>query len=105
MWLRDGLPNDLEGARVLSYGYDSKLVQSETFQSVDTIAKSFLESLRSIRVHDRVSELSQISSNKLTFIGQIRSSASDFHFTQPGRDSSEEGMTPLSLFQPNWQAL
>jgi hypothetical protein len=58
MWLRDGLPEDLAGARVLSYGYDSKLIQSETFQSVDNIADSFLVSMRSIRVHDRVSRLS-----------------------------------------------
>jgi len=58
MWLRDGLPQDLAGARVLSYGYDSKLIQSETFQSVDNIADSFLVSMRSIRVHDRVRGLS-----------------------------------------------
>ena len=55
MWLRDGLPQDLAGARVLSYGYDSKLTQSETFQTVDTIAKSFLVTMRNIRIHDKVS--------------------------------------------------
>jgi hypothetical protein len=49
MWLRDSLPQDLQGARVLLYGYDTNLVQSQTFQDIDDIAVTFSRSIRSIR--------------------------------------------------------
>ena len=55
MWLRDGLPHDLKGARVLVYGYNTNLLESQTFQNVDDIAIAFSESIRSIRIHNRVS--------------------------------------------------
>ena len=69
MWLRDGLPQDLAGARVLSYGYDSKLIQSETFQVVDNIARSFLVTMRNIRIHDKVSRVFPKLVLKLTCTG------------------------------------
>jgi protein SERAC1 len=55
MWLRDGLPHDLKRARVLVYGYNTNLLESQTFQNVDDIAIAFNESIRSIRIHNRVS--------------------------------------------------
>ena len=57
MWLRDGLPHDLKGARVLVYGYNTNLLESQTFQRVDDIASAFSKSIRSIRIHNKVSEL------------------------------------------------
>jgi hypothetical protein len=57
MWLRDGLPHDLKGARVLIYGYDTNLLDSQTFQSVEDIAIAFCKSIRSIRMHNKVSGL------------------------------------------------
>jgi hypothetical protein len=55
MWLRDGLPHDLKGARVLVYGYNTNLLESQTFQTVDDIAIAFSKSIRSIRIHNKVS--------------------------------------------------
>ena len=50
MWIRDSLPFDLPGARILTYGYDSHLQKSKSFQSITSIANQFLDSLRAIRV-------------------------------------------------------
>jgi hypothetical protein len=47
----------LKGARVLVYGYNTNLLESQTFQNVDDIAIAFSESIRSIRIHNRVSGL------------------------------------------------
>jgi hypothetical protein len=55
MWLRDGLPHDLKGARVLAYGYNTNLLQSQAFQSVDDIAIAFCKSIRSVRRRGNVS--------------------------------------------------
>jgi hypothetical protein len=49
MWLRDSLPRDLQGARVLLYGYDTSLLQSQSFQDISDIAIAFSRSIRSIR--------------------------------------------------------
>ncbi|KAI9761696.1 MAG: hypothetical protein M1840_001727 [Geoglossum simile] len=49
MWLRDSLPDDLEGARVLIYGYNTGLLQSQAFQNIDDLAISFSQNIRSIR--------------------------------------------------------
>ena len=50
MWLRDSLPVDLRGARILVYGYDSHLNKSDSFQSISFIANQFQDSLYAIRV-------------------------------------------------------
>ena len=55
MWLRDSLPFDLKGVRVLLYGYDTSLIGSQTFQSIDDIAIAFCERIRGIREHENVS--------------------------------------------------
>ena len=46
MWLRDTLPYDLPGARVLTYGYDTGLAKSNNFQNLEDVAKIFCVSLR-----------------------------------------------------------
>ena len=46
MWLRDALPHDLPGARVLTYGYDTRLAESSNFQNLEDIALTFRASLR-----------------------------------------------------------
>ncbi|KAK4947025.1 hypothetical protein LTR10_014167 [Elasticomyces elasticus] len=48
MWLRDQLPSDFPSIRVLIYGYDTKLLKSESFQTVDDLAVSLIAQLRSI---------------------------------------------------------
>jgi hypothetical protein len=48
MWLRDRLPKDVKGLRVMTYGYNSKLTDSESFQSIDDLAISFIGHLKTI---------------------------------------------------------
>ena len=45
MWLRDTLPHDLRGVRVWVYGYDTKLMDSESFQDLEALASTFRRSL------------------------------------------------------------
>ena len=46
MWIRDALPHDLPGARILTYGYDTRLAESNNFQNLEDIALTFRASLR-----------------------------------------------------------
>lgn len=48
MWLRDQLPHDFPSIRVMIYGYDTKLLKSESFKTIDDIAISFIDHLRDI---------------------------------------------------------
>ena len=45
MWLRDGLPIDVPSIRTITYGYDTTLNDSESFQTVQDIAISFVSRL------------------------------------------------------------
>ena len=45
MWLRDALPDRLQGARVLIYGYDSRLAESRSYQNLEDVASKFRQSL------------------------------------------------------------
>jgi hypothetical protein len=44
MWLRDSLPIDIPGTRIIIYGYDTQLHGSHTFQDLEALATS-------LRVH------------------------------------------------------
>ena len=46
MWLRDALPHDIPSARILTYGYDTRLAESNSFQSLEDVASTFRASLR-----------------------------------------------------------
>jgi hypothetical protein len=48
VWLRDRLPKDMPGIRPIIYGYDTQLVQSESVQTIDDLASSFIARLASI---------------------------------------------------------
>ena len=48
MWLMDSLPSDLEGAQIWTYGYDTKLVNSSSFQDLEALASTFRRSLMSL---------------------------------------------------------
>ena len=48
MWLRDLLPKDLPSIRSIIYGYDTTLLMSDSFQTVDDIALSLTVKLRII---------------------------------------------------------
>ena len=49
MWLRDLLPVDLSSVRVVVYGYDTRLIRSQSFQNIDDIALFFIRRLVSTR--------------------------------------------------------
>jgi hypothetical protein len=48
MWLRDQLPIDIPHMRMIIYGYDTHLVDCQSFQTIDDLALSFYSKLRSI---------------------------------------------------------
>jgi hypothetical protein len=48
IWLRDRLPKDMSSIRPIIYGYDTELVKSESIQTIEDLASSFIASLRSI---------------------------------------------------------
>ncbi|RFU79579.1 ankyrin repeat [Trichoderma arundinaceum] len=53
MWLRDELTKNADRARILLYGYDTTLVNSESFQDIDDIAtrlSSDISAMRSKRI-------------------------------------------------------
>jgi hypothetical protein len=55
MWLRDSLPYELPGVRILTYGYDSHLVGSQSFQGVEALATEFRTQIAAIRKTTNVS--------------------------------------------------
>ena len=50
MWLRDTLASSSNGVRVLLYGYDTPLVQSESFQDIDDIGNKFCDFIKRLRL-------------------------------------------------------
>ena len=60
MWLRDDLPKDIGGARMLLYGYDVKISDSASFQDLEGVASTFRRALLSL-----MPEQSQVSDNCL----------------------------------------
>ncbi|KAF8534800.1 ankyrin repeat-containing domain protein [Trichophaea hybrida] len=54
MWLRDMLCYDIPNIRILTYGFDSTLINSASISSIENFATTFLQSL--IRSRDSVDE-------------------------------------------------
>ncbi|KAK8191127.1 uncharacterized protein BKA78DRAFT_352549 [Phyllosticta capitalensis] len=67
MWLRDGLRESLPAARVFTYGYDTRLQRSNSFQSLQDLGLRFGHALVSqIRAGRRASQ----AMRPIVFIGQ-----------------------------------
>ena len=49
MWLRDFLPASVANARVLTYGYDTRLPGSQSEASIPEMSRRLLESLLTLR--------------------------------------------------------
>lgn len=49
MWLRDKIPEHFPGARVMTYGYDSQLLGTSSFQGLKDISLTFKNHLRGVR--------------------------------------------------------
>lgn len=48
MWLRDQLPNDFKHMRIMTYGYDTSLFDSESLQDIDDLARTLIIHLKGI---------------------------------------------------------
>lgn len=46
MWIRDAIPKSLPGVRAVLYGYDSRLVGSNSFQSIPDMAQALILQLK-----------------------------------------------------------
>jgi hypothetical protein len=55
MWLRDYLPQDIKSARIVLYGYPSRVDASKSVEKIEDIARQFLERLINFRQHTKVS--------------------------------------------------
>lgn len=54
-WLRDFVPSDLPNARVLIYGYDSKLDDPGCIDNIETMGSTLLQYLTTFRGNTNVS--------------------------------------------------
>ncbi|KAH7008807.1 hypothetical protein EDB80DRAFT_576244 [Ilyonectria destructans] len=52
VWLRDFLPPDIPNIRVLAYGYDTRLVNSESTECIQQLGTRFLELITTFRDDD-----------------------------------------------------
>ena len=48
MWLRDQLPKDIPGMRNIIYGYDTKLIMSDSYQDMTDLTRSFVASFERV---------------------------------------------------------
>ncbi|EHK22131.1 uncharacterized protein TRIVIDRAFT_150386 [Trichoderma virens Gv29-8] len=46
MWIRDSLPRDLPGVRTIIYGYDTALINSTSFQTIQDISLTLIHQLK-----------------------------------------------------------
>jgi hypothetical protein len=46
MWLRDALPQRYPRIRVLAYGYDTQLIESKSFQSIEDLSLALINAIR-----------------------------------------------------------
>jgi hypothetical protein len=54
MWLQDFLPEMVPTARILIYGYDTRLEGSNSYASILDLAKGFLQAVKTVREHSTV---------------------------------------------------
>lgn len=92
MWLRDFIPDDLRehghNARILTYGYDTKLVGSTSDSSIYELSKQFLEAVKDARtVHSSWASTDDDSANRP--LGNT--SAYYLHWPQPWRFGHKGG--------------
>ncbi|KAF9879711.1 hypothetical protein CkaCkLH20_02522 [Colletotrichum karsti] len=49
VWLRDFLPRDIPDARILLYGYDTKLLRSNSRQNIEELSEGLLDLISAVR--------------------------------------------------------
>ena len=63
MWLLDNLRKDCPCTRILTYGYDSKLEESNSFQTLEDLTIAFVKSLQVVREQDCVCDYGTVVSD------------------------------------------
>lgn len=79
MWLRDFLPQSVVNARILTYGYDTKIHGSQSEESILELAKALLESIKTTRRKNIVSIYSCKDSRGYKAHYELEKSADYFH--------------------------
>lgn len=59
MWLQDFLPDSVPRARILTFGYDTKLPGSKSEASITDLSRRLLESIKSARGEKAVRRLEE----------------------------------------------
>ncbi|MCJ1282611.1 hypothetical protein MMC26_001936 [Xylographa opegraphella] len=84
MWLLDNLKKDCPSARILTYGYDSKL-ESNSFQTLEDLTIAFVKSLQVVREQDLSAALAP---KPITFLahslGGLILKQAMIHMNRPG---------------------
>lgn len=56
VWLRDFAPQDIPRARIMTYGYETRVIGSESTQGVEALAQTLLRTLASFRQRTKTSD-------------------------------------------------
>ncbi|KAI9861034.1 MAG: hypothetical protein M1813_005463 [Trichoglossum hirsutum] len=101
MWLRDSLPQDLNGVRILLYGYDTNLADSQTFQSIDDIAATFKQGIRNESLLAPIKAILQMKSGDEIDKRNFNSIYGIIFFGVPNQGIKIEQWIPMVQGQPN----
>ena len=102
MWLRDSLPKDLPKTRILVYGYDTRLANSTSFQSIDDVGIDLRSSINNIRNYSSVRKIGihiLLTSNSVTGLELRSREASHFAWPLFRRSYNQTGLRiPYHLY-------
>ncbi|KAL7955267.1 hypothetical protein V8C34DRAFT_327435 [Trichoderma compactum] len=99
MWLRDFLPASIPNARVLTYGYDTKLPGSRSKSSILELSRKLLESIKTTR--DESTALVQASEGSEDDLAVFRSCYAVMFFAVPNRGLDNISLMSMVKGQPN----
>jgi hypothetical protein len=100
MWLRDSLPNDLPKTRILIYGYDTRLENSTSFQSIDDLGIDLRSSINNIRNYPSVRKIRSFvlfPSNSATGLELRPGDPSHSAWPLFGRNCNQTGLEFLTI--------
>ncbi|KAH0541631.1 hypothetical protein FGG08_003921 [Glutinoglossum americanum] len=99
MWLRDYLPETIPGARILTYGYDTKLLVSQSNASILEFSRKFLESVKAVRCHQNA--LAYAAEGSLDDKAVFKSCYAVLFFGVPNRGLNQSSLTSMVKGNPN----
>ncbi|VZH89223.1 unnamed protein product [Fusarium fujikuroi] len=103
VWLRDALPSDIPNARILTYGYDTKLSKSSAFQNLTDLGRALQIDLEDIYVFDQIFPLCfQQLMPKRTRTNLVRYFSSDIAWvdlSSKSKISKARGFSVVSFYE------